>query len=408
MTLSQSLVLRVTLVGWLGVFFYFIVDLFNHSYFSVTLLGLFNLIGFPITIWFTLIGRETISKFLLLTILDLAVFVAVTSTPYDDAGRFFFVVHGLLSLLLFEREEKKSLFFGLAFPMVLYLLSFHIRLPGFPAQVEDSIAVATSRNINFFGTYAVALVEVYFFTKYISHLKFQSAVQSKFSALGVMSSGVAHEVNNPLMVVKGKATLLLRRLEKQENPDPILIKDIQTIERTADRIAKIVKGLQVFSRDSAKEPMTLVNSKTIVESALDLVSEKFTQDSVAIIVLAHRHFQVKGLETQLVQVLVNLLTNARDAVFNLEKRWIRVEIDNRAITVTDSGSGIPDEVATRIMQPFFTTKEIGKGTGLGLSISRGIMNQHRGDLILDRSSPHTKFIMQFSAVEESADPETKP
>jgi C4-dicarboxylate-specific signal transduction histidine kinase len=104
-------------------------------------------------------------------------------------------------------------------------------------------------------------------------------------------------------------------------------------------------------------------------------------------------------EVELSQVLFNLLSNACDAIDKQEQPWIQIigrrEGDRFTLSVIDSGSGIPPTLAERIMEPFFTTKDLGKGTGLGLSISLSIAKRHGGDLRLDPASSHTKFDLQL-------------
>ena len=99
--------------------------------------------------------------------------------------------------------------------------------------------------------------------------------------------------------------------------------------------------------------------------------------------------------TQIAQVLVNLINNSRDAVSNLNEKWIKVEVDktddNIIIAITDSGPGIPASVRAKMFNPFFTTKEVGVGTGLGLSISAGIIKSHNGQLRLASKSKNTRF-----------------
>ena len=94
---------------------------------------------------------------------------------------------------------------------------------------------------------------------------------------------------------------------------------------------------------------------------------------------------------------MNLLYNAKDAIKNLDEKWIRIQVefvnDKVLFRITDSGKGIPNEIAKKIMQPFFTTKETGSGTGLGLSVSLGIAKSHSGTLVLNEDSPNTEFIL---------------
>jgi C4-dicarboxylate-specific signal transduction histidine kinase len=112
--------------------------------------------------------------------------------------------------------------------------------------------------------------------------------------------------------------------------------------------------------------------------------------------------EIEASATQISQVLLNLLTNALDAIAALpeDQRWVRIEFNepeyNRfAVAVVDGGRGIPENVAKDIMQPFFTTKETGKGTGLGLSISKGIVENHGGTLHLDQLHENTRFVLEL-------------
>ena len=104
------------------------------------------------------------------------------------------------------------------------------------------------------------------------------------------------------------------------------------------------------------------------------------------------------------QVLVNLLINALDAVQSLKEKWVRLEVDHQedsvTVAVTDSGAGIPPEINDRMFEPLFTTKPTGMGTGLGLSISKRIIERHGGTLMIDRSSPHTRFMVRSPAARE--------
>ncbi len=105
--------------------------------------------------------------------------------------------------------------------------------------------------------------------------------------------------------------------------------------------------------------------------------------------------------TQISQVLLNLLNNSFDAIEERAEKWIRVRFEINSnkkiliIKVTDSGDGIPNEIVHKMMNPFFTTKDIGKGTGLGLSISKGIIEEHGGHLIYNAQSKNTEFVVEL-------------
>jgi C4-dicarboxylate-specific signal transduction histidine kinase len=102
---------------------------------------------------------------------------------------------------------------------------------------------------------------------------------------------------------------------------------------------------------------------------------------------------------QISQVLLNLISNACDAIAERDEKWIRIGAERKnglvSIYVMDSGTGIPETVREKMFQPFFTTKEIGKGTGLGLSISTGILDAHNGSLSIDSTKPNTCFVVQL-------------
>ena len=103
--------------------------------------------------------------------------------------------------------------------------------------------------------------------------------------------------------------------------------------------------------------------------------------------------------TQIEQVLLNLLSNSYDAIVNTPGPWILIVVKSNGqtaeISVTDSGKGIAPEIVSKIMQPFYTTKEVGKGTGLGLSISLGIIKSHHGEFYYDQNSKNTRFVIQL-------------
>ncbi len=225
---------------------------------------------------------------------------------------------------------------------------------------------------------------------------------AKMAALGEMAGGVAHEINNPLSVIIGKVSQISRNLNKENFERVAIQNDLKKIQNTAERIAAIVKGLRVFSRDAENDPFIVADLNSIVDDAVALCSEKFKAHGILMKVNTAKDLYLDCRPTQLVQLMLNLFSNALDAASDLPEKWVSVEaIRNNGsleISVTDSGHGIPPEVAKKMMQPFYTTKEIGRGTGLGLSISIGIAQQHKGSLTLDSTCANTRFVLVLPAI----------
>lgn len=225
--------------------------------------------------------------------------------------------------------------------------------------------------------------------------KIQAA--SKMSALGEMAGGIAHEINNPLTIILTLSLQLEEWTESGEQIDPEYLKlALKNIASTSQRIAKIVEGLRFFSRDGTHDPFQAASIKSIIQDTLSLCHERFRGRSISLTFNeVADELSIECKATQISQVLLNLLNNAFDAVNTLPEKWVKVEIidhtDHVDILLTDSGSGISEEVKTKMFQPFFTTKEIGKGTGLGLSISKGIIETHQGSLTLEEQSKNTCF-----------------
>jgi PAS domain S-box-containing protein len=221
---------------------------------------------------------------------------------------------------------------------------------------------------------------------------------SKMSALGEMAAGIAHEINNPLAIINGRTDLLRSRMEKGQFDAERIQSDLNAISDTVERIAKTVRGLLAFSRNQDDDQMRSVPIHRIVVETIDLCREKIRNRGIQLHVEVDSEIQIDCRENQISQILMNLLNNACDAIENHKNPWIRIAADvengSLALRVVDSGAGIPLEVVEKIMNPFFTTKEIGKGTGLGLSISKGLAESHGGQLSFDTAEPHTCFLLQ--------------
>ena len=215
-------------------------------------------------------------------------------------------------------------------------------------------------------------------------LRDRAEEQGRFAAAGELLGGVAHEVNNPLMAIASHAELRLADANlpaEQRN-------EMQSILRQAQRAAKLLRGLLRFVRAGEKRSAT-VNMNDVVRSAIDLVSYRFSIDEISIEGRLDPELPtVVGDANRLEQVIVNLLSNALDALrsVNPPRRLIVDSFPDDTggrvcVTVTDNGPGVAPEIAPRLFRPFASTKGV-RGTGLGLYISRQLVREAQGELDL--------------------------
>lgn len=211
----------------------------------------------------------------------------------------------------------------------------------------------------------------------------QMAQADKLASIGQLSSGIAHEINNPLGVILGYTQLLLRN----EMAGTDRYNDLKTIEKHVKNCKSIVEDLLNFARSSKPEIKT-TRINEAADDVLNFILHHSKLDGIEIIRNYDEKVPLMMLdEKKIRQVLINLLMNAGHAVgkkgsISLSTKYI--EHDNKvAITVADTGYGIEKKNLPRIFDPFFTTKPTGEGTGLGLSVSYGIVKSHGGEILIE-------------------------
>lgn len=224
----------------------------------------------------------------------------------------------------------------------------------------------------------------------------------KMASLGEMAAGIAHEINNPLAIITMASQQISQAIKRHDYNEEKLEAAFDKINKTANRISKIIKGLKFFSGvipDAEFKSESIIN---IVEDTISLCSEKFKIHNVDLRKKYPANLQSIQIDCRAVeisQVVLNLLNNSFDAIENLECKWIEVEIINASetliIAITDCGPGLTAEQADKIMMPFYTTKKVGKGTGLGLSISQGIIEAHGGKMALVKECKNTRFVFEI-------------
>ena len=241
---------------------------------------------------------------------------------------------------------------------------------------------------------------------------------SKLASLGEMATGVAHELNQPLNVIRMAADAVSLMQEKGEVAPDFLHKRMEWISTQTVRAATIIDHLRVFGRKASEDVEPISVLKAVTNSA-DFIREQMRLHGIQLdIDLPETCHPVNGHFIQLEQVIMNLLGNARDAIerkvdeeetSDVENR-IRVTVeddpeeDSVRLSIEDTGGGIPEDVLPKIFDPFFTTKGIGKGTGVGLSISYGIVVEMGGTIVAENTDHGARFTLSFPIAEETPAP----
>ncbi|MFQ3248118.1 MAG: PAS domain S-box-containing protein [Colwellia sp.] len=226
---------------------------------------------------------------------------------------------------------------------------------------------------------------------------------SKLSTLGEMATSVAHELNQPLNVIRMAAGNSRRKISKGTATYEYLNAKLERIEEQTARAAAIIDHMRMFGRE-ANEELEPINARAVVTNALDLMGEQLRLAGIEIVTeFSEDCLLILGHSIQMEQVILNLLTNAIDAMAKSagdKKVTLRVFKDDKGVHITaeDTGSGIPEDLLPRIFEPFYTTKEMGKGTGLGLSVSYGIINDMNGTIVADNIDGGARFTITLPSV----------
>jgi two-component system, NtrC family, sensor kinase len=199
----------------------------------------------------------------------------------------------------------------------------------------------------------------------------------KLASIGLLSAGVAHEINTPLTGISSYVQMLQKKLT-----DTHYAQLLEKVEAQTDRVARIVKNLLAFARNPSDLSFHKVDLKSILEEILSLIDYKLKNMNIRLEIELAPVRPIKAQGERLQQVFINIILNALDAMPRGGTLGIRLtqEEDQAVVRISDTGTGIKPEHQAHIFDPFFTTKGIGKGTGLGLSISYAIVKEHDGHI----------------------------
>jgi hypothetical protein len=249
-------------------------------------------------------------------------------------------------------------------------------------------------------------------------LEAQFLAAQRMEAIGRLAGGIAHDFNNMLTVIAGYCSVLRYKLQSDE----ARLRDLSRIESATERSASLVRQLLAFSRRQARDLKVLEFGKVLTEFA-PMFRRMIGEDIEVELLTSAEPNRVRADRSQMEQVLMNLVVNARDAMpdggritLEVETEQVDALVTTRPLslqpgryvrlTVSDTGSGMPESVRERIFDPFFTTKDVGKGTGLGLSTVYGIVKQMDGDIwVYSEPGMGTTFKIYLPCVEGDPIPE---
>lgn len=314
---------------------------------------------------------------------------------------------GTSFLHLFDPEERETIAFRMATTAVLN----QIRHKG----ADDRILYVDIRiSPSEYTGKKVLLVTISDVTKRLEAEQ-QLIQASKMATLGEMATGVAHELNQPLSVIKTASNFFMRKVKKKETiGDEILLTMSAEIDSHVERATKIINHMRQFGRkeDPNLEPVLL---NDVLERAFEIFSQQLKVRGIDVKWEIDPELpKILGNPSRLEQVIINLLINARDAIEDRSEKE-PVETALRLITLTtscksktvnlsvcDTGSGVPEPIRSKIFEPFFTTKKVGKGTGLGLSISYSIVKECGGVIdVTENAIGGACFNLHFPKMKES-------
>jgi len=268
-----------------------------------------------------------------------------------------------------------------------------INIDGFEANAFTDADLATLTLFAELVAFAFTLQED-FFERQRLHEEVMEG--QKLSAIGKVIAGIAHEINNPLTSVLGQATLLSMTPDQPADPA-----SIQTIVSESRRAARIIRTLLHFSRKET-EGHRPVNVRDLVGEIFELREYQLRLNNIALRYEEAKPWSaIEANSDQIIQVLVNLVTNAEQAIDPRRRDgWISIRSERIGeklhLSVEDNGGGIPEEAVKRIFEPFFSLRGAGAGSGLGLAVAHTLVSTHGGRLYLDSTGPGgTRFVMEF-------------
>lgn len=273
-------------------------------------------------------------------------------------------------------------------------------------KIEENFTKVDLYKTNIFASLASLALDNANLYRSLKTARLQLSQSAKLAALGRLVSDMAHEVNNPLMIISGSAQLCLMEHSAKEE----VVSSLNVIVEECRKAKEIIQRLLKFSRPS-KGVFKKVNIHDCIESVANILEHQFSLSGVFIRRVYANDLPLVSIdEGQIHEVFMNLLNNAKDAMENGGEITIFTCLENKSLRIDlkDSGCGMSEDVMKNIFQPFFTTKE--KGTGLGLPVCYGIIKAHNGEMRVEsRSGAGTAVIINLPLREagDAQDPDRR-
>lgn len=282
----------------------------------------------------------------------------------------------------------------------------------FTLKNNDIDTILTVNFLNDFRQQTIGFIFVFKDVTEIKEIQHQLLQSQKLESIGLMASGIAHDFNNILAAIIPNSELI--KMTSSSNSENYNRAEI--IEKSALRASEIAQKLLTFTRNQEQQKLP-INLNKIINESVDLLSNSLPDYIEIRLNLQNDLFYIVADSTQMQQVLMNMILNARDAMpkggvisITTQNHHIKQNFQQGAlspghyvkVTIRDTGTGIPIEILPKIFDPFFTTKEVGKGTGLGLSMVYGIVKSYNGTIhVNSETNKGTQFEILFPADEKS-------
>jgi signal transduction histidine kinase len=222
----------------------------------------------------------------------------------------------------------------------------------------------------------------------------------KIESISKMVDRIAHEINNPLMIIQGCSDIVKKSFDRNTLDPQKLEKYNHRLNSNITRMSHIISSLKSFSNDDNQDSYQISSIQFLADEALQICRSEFDLSGIEIkVMFPENEIQIYAKRSELIDALYNLIKNAIQAIEQSPEKWIKIEASQQQekafITFTDAGLGISENVVERILEPFFTTRPVGGGLGLGLTYSQGVITRHKGKIFYNSMAKNTQFIIEI-------------